>query len=286
MRRVAAVCVLAVSLAFLSGSQAGAGDDGAGGRDDVIWVNPYLEGQGGNGGGGGGSTPCDYRAIPEDPEAESTDQGTKIINGVTHYLFYQDCLDGLPIGAVWVPELTPQDLLPDVEALLEDRLHYPTATFAPIDPEFGWMYVQVPVDYRVENGEWEPVEAYAEVTNPLGTVWVRATATPNTLLFESGESTSNNSKTECAGDGPVATYDPAVPGDCSFTFTYASSTAPNGTTFVGSMAIVWEADWVSSDPTEFGALDVGPTTTDLDIAVAEAKALVTCTGGFSNQGGC
>lgn len=285
MRRIAAAGAVVLSLVLSGGSLALAGGDGAGASDDAIWVNPLVKGRDLDpGGGGGDSDPCDYVAVPEDPEGDDTTQGTKIINGVKHYLFYQDCLDGLPIGAVWVPQLTPRDLLPDIEAFLEDRLHYPTASFEPVDSEFGWVYVQVPIDYRVAAGEWEPVEAYAEVTNPLGTVWVRATATPIRLLFEPGDPASNGAS--CAGAGPVAPYDPAVPGECSFTFHNASSTADNGETFAGSIAIVWEATWVSSDPTQFGTLNVGPTQTDLDIAVAEAKALVTCTGGFASQGDC
>lgn len=279
MRRVAAL--LAVLAAIVATpSSALAGGDSAGSSEDTIWVNPVAPGESAGGGGPGGSVPCDYQAIPESAANPDDAQGVKVINGVTHYLFYQDCNDGLAIGPVWVPELRPEDLIPTVQGLLEEQLHYPTPVLQPLDAEFGWAYVQVPLDFRVEPGEWAPVEAYAEATNPLGTVWVQATATPLELSFTSGDGPAS-----CGGQEPLEPYLPEQPGACSFVYRNASSTVP-GSTFTGGLAIAWEASWVSSDPAQFGTLDVGPTETLFDIAVAEAKALVSCAGAGAARGDC
>ena len=285
------IVVIGVAVAVLvSASAVGAGGDSAGGTSDTIWVNPINDGAstggGSSNGGGSGTSDCDYRAVSEDPNGPDQTQGVKEINGVPHYLFFQDCLNGLPIGPVWVPQVRPEDLVPTVEAMLEERLPAPTPILQPLDPDFGWAYVQVPLDFRIDPGEWAPVEAYAEVTNPLGTVWVRATAEPIDLELLPGDSGGSIGRVTCSGDAPIAPYDPTVPGTCSVTYINASSTSANGATFPGSLSIGWTASWVSSDPAALGSLDVGPTETFVDIAVAEAKALVTCTGSASNQGGC
>ena len=288
MRRFVVVAAIVAMVA--SGQPVGAGGDSAGSAGDTIWVNPINDGSSSPGSsganGGGGPSECDYQVAPEDPTDLDQVQGVKVIDGVTHYLFFQDCLNGLPIGAVWVPEVRPEDLIPTVEAMLEERLPSPTPLLEPLDAEFGWAYVQVPLDFRVAAEEWQPVEAYAEVTNPLGTVWVRGTAEPVELLLLPGDPRAAVDAVRCDGDGPIAPYDPAIPGPCSIIFQNSSSTSANGRTFPGSISIAWSGSWVSSDPAAFGALDVGPTETLFDLAVAEAKALVACTGSTPNQGGC
>lgn len=279
MRRVVGVLV-ALAAMVAAASPATAGGDSAGGSADTIWVNPIASGEQGGGGRPGGGSVCDYQPVSEDDTDVDAAQGVKVIDGVTHYLFYQDCNDSLPIGAVWVPQLQPADLIPTVADLLEERLHEPTPVLQPLDADLGWAYVQVPLDFRVEVGEWEPVEAYAEATNPLGTVWVRATADPVELTFNSGDGVAS-----CAGDQPLEPYLPEEPGACSFIYRNASSTVP-GSLFLSSLEIRWDAAWVSSDPVQFGTLDVGPTETVFDLAVAEAKALVSCTGIGAASGGC
>ncbi len=287
MRRLTPTTFAVAAACLMWPSLAAAGGDSAGSTEDMIWVNPVATGAeaGAHGGAEAGQLPCTWLPIGDDPLDEGP-QAERTVGGKKQLLFHQDCNEGLPIGPIWVPVVTAQDLIPEVEELLEAQLHKPTPHFEPVDVDYGWAYVQVPLDFRIEPGEWAPVEAYAEVTNPLGTVWVRATATPERLVFGSGDAHASDSIAVCGGLSPLAEYNAAVPGDCSYTYRNASSTAANGRTFDVSLTIDWSAMWVSSDPNQSGALTVGPTATAIPLGVAEAKALVSCTGSRPGQGGC
>ncbi len=77
-----------------------------------------------------------------------------------------------------------------------------------------------------------------------------------------------------------------TPGECSYTFVNASSTSPHdGYHFLTTVSVEWEISWVGSGGA-FGVLDPYTTSGTAELAVAEVKGLVTCTGPRASQGGC
>ena len=73
---------------------------------------------------------------------------------------------------------------------------------------------------------------------------------------------------------------------CSYTYLNASSTSPfDAYHFQSRLTIDWSIAWTSSTG-EGGVLEPYSTSADALLAVAEVKALVTCTGPRPEQGGC
>ena len=200
--------------------------------------------------------------------------------GVIHHLWRQDCLT----GTTWFdfPVATPTDLLPALlEQLEKAALPKPTPVFELLDKEFGWAYVRTPLDFRAGAGSWRTVS----VTASIGPLWATVTARPTRLTFDPGDPAGAGS-VSCSGDGPVAPYVAEVPGVCSYTYVNASSTSPyDGYHFVASLTTGWSISWTSSTGAG-GPLDAYSTSTTAELAVAEVKGLVTCTGSRPEQGGC
>ena len=119
----------------------------------------------------------------------------------------------------------------------------------------------------------------------LHEVWATVTAQPALLTFDPGDPNGSGA-VSCAGSGPVADYVASTPGACSYTYTNASSTSPyDGYHFLTTMTIDWSISWASSSGAG-GALEPFSTSATAELAVAEVKGLVTCTGSRSEQGGC
>ena len=200
--------------------------------------------------------------------------------GVTYHLWQQRC-DG---RVTWFefPEATPRDLLPELlERLRERELPAPVPVYEHLDPEFGWAYVRVPLDFRAGDDTWRPVS----VTASIGPLWATVTAEPVALLFDPGDP-AGPSAVACGGDGPVAPYVPEVPGVCSYTYVNASSTSPfDGFHFVTTLTTEWDISWTSSTGAG-GPLEGFATSSTAQLAVAEVQGLVTCTGSRPEQGGC
>jgi hypothetical protein len=219
----------------------------------------------------------------ENQTVEANDMGRitypVALGGVVHNLWRRAC----PDGTDWfsIPERTAQDLLPQLlEQLKQRTLPRPIPTFQLLDPQFGWAYVQTPLDFRAGDA-WRPIS----VTASLGPLWATVTATPRRLTFDPGDP-ANPGAVSCDGDGPVAPYVPEVPGACSYTYRNASSTSPvDGYHFATRMTIDWSIAWSSSTGAG-GSLEPYATSTDALLAVAEVKGLDTCTGPRPEQGGC
>jgi len=201
------------------------------------------------------------------------------IDGVVYHFWERSCPDGITYVAV--PERRPQDLLPDLlSQLRKQALPNPVPVFELLDKDFGWAYVRVPLDFRAGPG-WRTVS----VTASLGPVWATVTATPLRLTFDPGDPKGPGPVT-CDGDGPLAPYVPAVPGACSYRYVNASSTSPfDHYHFQTRLTIDWSISWTSSSGAG-GSLPPYSTSTDSLLAVAEIKALITCTGHAPEQGGC
>ena len=200
-------------------------------------------------------------------------------DGVVFHAWRRDCPDGSSVFEV--PERTPEEILPELlNRFREDVLPKPTPVFEMLDRDFGWAYVRTPLDFRA-GPAWRPVSVSAS----LGPVWATVTATPVRLTFDPGDP-AGAGPVSCGGTDPVAGYVPARPGACSYTYVNASSTSPfDGYHFATRLTIDWSIAWTSSSGVG-GALAPFATSTDVLLAVAEVKGLVTCTGPRPGQGGC
>lgn len=204
----------------------------------------------------------------------------RVIGGVTYNLYLRHCPDG--DSWVEVPEVAPGDLLPGLLAELRSRaLPRPTPVFEMLDPEFGWAYVRTPLDFRAGAESWREVSVSASA----GPVWATVTAVPTALTFDPGDPAGEGSVT-CSGTAPIDPYVAEEPGECSYVFTNASSTSPyDGYHFLTTLSIEWSITWVGSGGGG-GSLEPYTTSTTTELAVAEVKGLVTCTGPYEGQGGC
>jgi hypothetical protein len=285
--RLTCICLAGAALVVTVSGRAlaapGAGvDHGSAGRDgDVITAAVSYRSVGMSGAAAGSESECTW----ELSDATFGWNGLSAtwpmtIGDVTYHIYMRTCPDGT--AYVQVAETTPQNLLPSLlEQLRQGALPKPVPVFELLDHEFGWAYVRTPLDFRAGEGSWRPVS----VTASVGPVWATVTATPKKLTFDPGDP-AGPGPVSCDGDGPVAPYVAAVPGACSYTYTNASSTSPfDGYHFQTSMEIDWSILWTSSTGAG-GTLAPYTTSASALLAVAEVKALVTCTGSRPEQGGC
>jgi hypothetical protein len=200
-------------------------------------------------------------------------------DGRTYNLYLRRCPDGSQQYSE-VPETDPEiNLMPlALRDVKEKYLPKPQTQFLALDSEFGWAYVTVPLDFRVTNAV-EPVS----VTASIGPVWATVTAVPSRVTFEPGEPGGHT--VSCSTAGASAGYDPATPGECSYTYVNSSAISANGRTFTTRTSIEWAISWTSSTGAG-GPLAGFSTSSSEPLAVAEIQALVTCTGPRPEQGGC
>jgi hypothetical protein len=157
----------------------------------------------------------------------------------------------------------------------EKTLPHPVPVLEPLDREFGWAYVQVPLDFRTDAASWAPKSVSASVDGPV-MVWAEVTATPTVLRFDPGD---GSAVVDCPGHAAVAPYVPDAPG-CSYTYHHASSTVA-GLRFGADLSIEWTVTWRSSSGS--GSFGTVTTHTAVPVGVAEIKALTECVG---PEGGC
>lgn len=136
-------------------------------------------------------------------------------------------------------------------------------------PENGWLYVYVPMDYRINN--LDDVTVTVSVTNSLGTVTALETAKPGVVTCDSGEVGSD----QCTADEAQEAYVPRFPGACAYTYTNSSSTAPDGYSFESTTTVAWEITSTPADPTIPATLE---TAVEQLLPVSEVLAVVTCIG--------
>ncbi|MFV0527090.1 MAG: hypothetical protein ACK5RL_21605 [Acidimicrobiales bacterium] len=180
--------------------------------------------------------------------------------------------------------MTAEDLLADLRDSVEGQLPAPEPIIRPEAPEPGWVYVQVPLDFRTTAETWEPIVATASVDGPPGmSAWVTITAEPKELIFASGDPADPGAVAGCTGEAATAPYVAEAPGACSYTYRNASTIVASDI-FTVEMGITWDVTYTSSSGS--GRLEMGPTITQVPLRVTELKALITCTGPHPNQGGC
>jgi hypothetical protein len=285
IRRCFAVLLGLAMLQLPGGASAGPGDgsgQGGGGSAagtitaQVTWWNAGVAPTAGVSG-------CSWELI--DGSFSLPDIGSvtwpRVQDGVTYHLWRRRCPDGEALFDI--PEIDPtRDILPTVlRRLEEDSLPAPTPAFALLDPQFGWAYVRTPLDFRAGGGSWAPVS----VTASIGPFSATVTGTPVALTFDPGDSSGAGSVT-CGGAAPVAPYIAESPGACSYTYTNASSTsAYDSYHYLTKFTIDWQISWTSSTG-QGGPLEPFSTSATSELAVAEAKGIVTCTGSLPEQGGC
>jgi hypothetical protein len=266
-----------------SAGPGGGGGQGSGGSDDGVLTAAVTYTSGGHSGGGDGcswSLADQVIGIPNGlgyAEWPWTDSQT----GITYHLWMKECPGAGPVYAQ-LAETEPRDLLPLLlERLKSTELPAPAPVFQLLDAEFGWAYVKTPLDFRAGEGSWRTVS----VTASIGPFWATVTAVPTSLTFDPGDP-AGPGPVSCGGDGPTAAYVAEFPGDCSYTYVNASSTSLfDGYHFVTSLAIEWSISWTSSTGAG-GPLAGFATSSTAQLAVAEVKGLVVCTGARPEQGGC
>lgn len=274
---VVGVGALASPAAAAPGS--GGGGGGGGSEGGVITATVTLR-EGGR--SSGGSSDCTWERV--DGAIGIPSMGVAeypfVENGITYILYRKSCRSG-DGGWYLLPQTEPRDLLPSLLRQLRERsLPRPSPVFEMLDPVNHWAFVTVPVDFRAGGDSWRTVSATASI----GPVWATVTAQPTTLTFDPGDP-AGSGPVSCAGDAPVAAYVAATPGDCSYTYTNASSTSTfDGYHFLTTLTIEWAISWTSSSGG--GTLEPYSTSATAPLAVAEVKGLVSCTGSRGGQGGC
>jgi hypothetical protein len=287
VRSTIAVVALTTSLAVglepsaWAGVGDGTGTGSGGSANGVLTASVSYSSSGGSSAGDG----CVWLLADLSPTiselGSTTWPWTDPATGLVYHLWTKAC-PGVPTVYVQLPASQPRDLLPRLlEQLKSQALPKPTPVFELLDAEFGWAYVKTPLDFRAGGDSWRSVS----VTASAGPVWATVTAAPTRLTFDPGDP-AGTGPMSCAGDGPTAAYVPAVPGVCSYTYVNASSTSPfDGYHFVTSLTIDWSIGWTSSTG-ESGPLAAYGTSSSAQLAVAEVKGLVVCTGARPEQGGC
>jgi hypothetical protein len=143
---------------------------------------------------------------------------------------------------------------------------------APLDRDGGWAYVQVPLNFSTAASSLVEVEASAEVfrPGPDGPVWANATAVPVSVLFEPGD---GSDAVRCDVSDATIPFDPANPGNCSFTYLNSSNIEPGGV-FEAVLGVEWRGEYRSSSNGTLVNFPIEPTYIEIDIAVAEARPSV------------
>ncbi|MDH3300414.1 MAG: hypothetical protein OES24_07900 [Acidimicrobiia bacterium] len=200
--------------------------------------------------------------------------GEQTVIGGFEYRYYSEICGGSFVRTVWIRQYDPADVLLEAFDRVERKLPAPTPLMIWPDPDFDWAYAQVPIDFRAEPGDWQAFEATATASTPVQTVSVTVRAEPAELVFVSGDPQGVSPGASCSGDGPVAGYDPLVPGACHYTYVNASSTAQNGKSFPATIGISWDIDyWSTTDPSYSGSLPAITRETVFPMEVAEVKIL-------------
>lgn len=193
-------------------------------------------------------------------------------DGVTEYLWEVKCEDPETyelsyVLDYWISAPTPGDLVADLAEILPGYLDPPDVSWPNASPEHGWLFVKVPMDFRIDN--LDSVTVTASVTNAIGTATASATATPSVAAFDSGE----GGGTECDFEGATVAYVPGTPSACAYT--YQNSSAIAGGSFGSTTTVRWDVTSVPSDPSLPASMD---TFTSQALPVSEVQAIVTCSG--------
>jgi len=209
----------------------------------------------GNGGGGGSTTAptCpNYVPYPEGgaPPAGENPNGAWYIN---------TCAVGTPqgqgTGLAWIvnnqppPPPPPDPAVVAAQAASQLQLASPTLTLSPA----ANAYVNFPEWLSINAAIWHPFTTSATACNAGGCTTAAATATPDYVTWNTGDSTA---ATVCYGPGTA--YDTSVAfadqsTQCSHTYAISSigQSSPNGqaadAAFPITAAVTWSVTWAGPD---------------------------------------
>lgn len=166
----------------------------------------------------------------------------------------------------WVPVVSQETIVAALFGHVWDYVQPPAVSWPSMDREHGWLYVQAPMDFRVES--LEPVSVTASVTNITGSVSAWVSATPVSVTLEPGE--PSGVPVVCPIEAATAEYSAAAPGMCSYTYRNSSAVDEDGV-FGVHASVLWRIQ--TSDPT-FEVASIR-TWSSSEVAVAEVQAVVT-----------
>jgi hypothetical protein len=218
-----------------------------------------------NGQGGSSNTPavtCQWliaeEAAVSQARAMTTVQTVRFRpDGSQEHLYGHVC-SGAITEWRWIRVTSVADLVGQAAAQVRRLLPKPSGVFTP--PADAGV-VHVPVSFSVPAAQWAPVSATATAAGASVTV----TARPTGLVFTSGD---GGGSTSCPGPGSTA----ASASSCSYTYANASSVAPGGRAWPGTLGIRWTVGWTASDG-ETGALDPMTTTSAVAMTVREIESV-------------
>ncbi len=167
---------------------------------------------------------------------------------------------------------SPAGLVLPALDFVEEYLPEPQLTLQPFDEDNDWTYVQAPIDFRTTTETLQPITITADTGGPEEIrEWITITATPNTVIYNSGDTDTNPTQTECPAEAADDPYVIETPGVCSYSYRNSSSIKPNNV-FEAELSITWTVDSIDKDGVQ-RTLTVEPTTEQVDVAVAEVKAV-------------
>ena len=191
----------------------------------------------------------------------------------THTMFVRYCydpttgdIDAATQDFFWVPLVTQQSVVPELYKRIWDYIDPPRTSWPSMDQDFGWLYVQAPMDFRIESVS--SVSVTATVSNITGSVIATVTATPQSVTLEPGE--PGGLPVDCPLAASTASYAPEAPGLCSYTYRNSSAIESDGK-FDVLTSVRWTIE--TTDPT-FPITSIR-TWSRSEVAVAEAQAVVT-----------
>ncbi len=201
----AVATAVSASVAVLGPASPARADAAGGGGIDrgavQAWVERYST-------GGFGGPQCRWTP-PGD--AGSRPEGTVEVDGAGRvWLLYARGCDGA-IAAIWVPDVTPDDLGAAAVSRVRRLLPEPLAAFSPTTRSV----TQLPTWFWVPLDRWRPVTATASVPGASAT----AVAVPTTVRVDPGPGDHSDGPVSCPGPGPV--WAPGAAADdspCRFTY--------------------------------------------------------------------
>jgi hypothetical protein len=201
----------------------------------------------------------------------------RTVNGVEQILFWTACVrdasaeDAPGVQLVrnprttWVGVPTPGAVIPTLFTQIQELIAPPIVSWPTMDPEFGWLYVNADMEFRV--AALTPVTASGTLTNILASVSASQTATPVSVTFFSGE--PGGGVATCSIADATAPFAVSVIGACTYKYRSSSAVSANGRTFDTRMVVTWEM----SGDLEPGAPTTLETYVESPLAVAEVQAL-------------
>ena len=282
MRRMMTTAIVALSavVGAPATASAGAGAAPTNSQGRTVDVSASLQGRY-NDGRSGWQNPCsdpypEFRDARSSADAGPTRGATRIgADGVREVLWEAWCEDpatGLRdpenLQTFWIADPDPADLVPAVFARVAEYLDPPTVEWPNMSPEHGWLFVNVPMDFRVNN--LGAVTVTATVTNIVGTATASVTATPDRVVFASGE----GGGAECSAADASAAYANGMTDACEYTYE-SSSTVRGGAAFGSRTTVYWA---ITSNPADGSLPAELDTWSEQSLVVSEVQGVVTCIG--------